>query len=90
MVGPEPFQSFAVGVGQAVIDPEDEEPFAAVRRADFRRAEQSALNPEAQLSKVSPNPLGASDFVSPRREHAGDVLDEDEPGAGLNDDPPRV
>jgi hypothetical protein len=36
--------------------------------------------------KVSANPLCASDFVRPRREHAGDVFDKDEPSAGLDDD----
>jgi hypothetical protein len=80
------FITDASGVGQ----PEDEDAFALVRRADLRRAEQSCLNREAQLAKVSPYPLGSSDFVSPRREHAGDVLDEDEPRPGAGDDAPRV
>jgi hypothetical protein len=48
-------------------------------RADFRRREQSDLNRETKLAKVSPNPLGSSDFVSPRREHPADILDEHEP-----------
>lgn len=61
-----------------------------MRRADFRRAEQSCLNREAQLAKVSPYALRSSDFVSPRREHAGDVLDEDEPRPCAGDDAPRV
>ncbi|HEU4986881.1 MAG TPA: hypothetical protein VFT89_07430 [Rhizobiaceae bacterium] len=59
-------------------------------RADFRRREQSDLNLETKLAKVSPNPLGSSDFVSPSREHAADVLDEDEPAAGLDDDAPCI
>jgi len=54
--------------------------------ADFRRREQSALNREAQLAKVSPNPFGSSDFVIPRREHAADVFDENEPRPRLHDD----
>ena len=72
------------------MDSEDEDPLALVRRADFRRAEQSRLNRETQSAKVSPYPLGSSDVVIPRREHAGDVLDEHEPGARLDDDPPCV
>jgi len=59
-----------------------------MRRANLRRREQSALNREAQAAKVSPYPLGASDFVSPRREHASDILDEDEPRPSLGDDAP--
>nr|WP_264194528.1 hypothetical protein [Acuticoccus sediminis] len=68
---------------------EDEDALALMRRANFRRREQSALNREAHPPKVSPNPFGSSDVVSPRREHAADVLDEDEPWTGLGDDPAR-
>jgi hypothetical protein len=53
---------------------------------DFRRSEQSSLNLETKLVKVSEYALRASDFVSPRREHAADVLDDDEPRSGLDDD----
>lgn len=59
-----------------------------MRRADFARAEQSALNRVAHAAKVSPNPLGSSDVVSPRREHAGDIFDDDEPRPRLCDDAP--
>jgi hypothetical protein len=59
-------------------------------RADFCRREQSALNRKTQLAKVSPYPLGSSDFISPCREHPFDVLDEDEPGARLDDDAPGI
>jgi hypothetical protein len=55
-------------------------------RADLCRREESSLNRETQLAKVSPNPFGSSDVVIPRREHAADVLDEDEPRASLDDD----
>ena len=65
---------------------EDEDSLALVARADFRRSEQSALNREAQLAKVSPYPLGSSDFIIPRREHSADVFDEDEPRARRCDD----
>jgi hypothetical protein len=64
--------------------PEDEQPFALMARADFRRAEEAALNRAAQAEKVSSYPLGAA-----LGEHAADVLDEDEPGSGLDEDPPR-
>jgi hypothetical protein len=80
------FLAPTLSVTQAVGHAQDEEALALVWRADFRRREQSSLNRETQLLKVSPNPLGASDFVSPRREHAGDVLDEDEPRPRLHND----
>lgn len=65
---------------------EDEDPLALVARANFRRSEQSNLNRKTKLAKVSPNPLGSSDFVSPRREHPGNVLDKDEPRPCLDND----
>ncbi|XWR49056.1 hypothetical protein RWA01_05400 [Sinorhizobium meliloti] len=34
--------------------------------------------------------MRSSDFVIPRREHAGDVFDKDEPCARLDDDAARV
>jgi len=71
-----------VGVGHA----EDEDALALVAGANFRRAEKSDLDRKTKSAKVSPNPLGASDFVSPSREHAGDVLDEHEPRPGMDDD----
>lgn len=73
--------SATCGVGHA----EDEEPLPLMACADFRRCEQSALNLKAQSVKVSPDAFSAS-----RREHASDVLDEDEPRARLDDDAPRV
>ncbi len=74
--------SCATGVGHC----EDEDTFALMARADFCRREQSSLNLETKLVKVSEYSLRASDFVSPRREHAADVFDDDEPDAGLDDD----
>jgi hypothetical protein len=53
-------------------------------RADFRRAEDASLNLAAQSEKVSVDSFGAA-----AGEHPADVLDEDEPGAGLNEYPPR-
>ena len=70
----------ASGVGHC----EDEEPLAFVRRANLRRAEESTLDREAQSAKVSPNAFRAA-----RGEHAADVLEEEEPGAGLDEDAPR-
>jgi hypothetical protein len=55
-------------------------------RADFCRREQSSLNLETKLVKVSEYSLRASDFVRPRREHAADVFNDDEPDTGLDDD----
>jgi hypothetical protein len=72
--------SDAAGVGHR----EDEKSLALMRRADFCRREQSALNRKAQSENVSPDA-----FRPAAGEHAADVFDEDEPGPGLNDDPPR-
>lgn len=63
---------------------EDEEPLALMARADFRRREKSDLDRVTKSAKVSPYALGAA-----AGEHAADVLDEDEPGPGLDDDAPR-
>jgi hypothetical protein len=79
-----PFQSRAAGRGHT----KDEDAFPLLRVANLFRREQSDLNRETKLAKVSPYPLGSSDFVSPRREHARNVLDEDEPRTRLDDDAP--
>jgi hypothetical protein len=63
------------------MDTEDEEPLALMRRADFCRREQSDLTRETKSPQVSDDAFGPA-----RREHAADILDEDEPGAGLDDD----
>lgn len=52
-----------------------------MRRADFCRAEKSDLTRETKPAQVSPDPLGAA-----RGEHPLDVLDEDDPGAALDDE----
>ncbi len=78
---PGPVIMLVVAVGHC----EDEDAFALVRRADLCRREQSSLNREAQSAKISPDPLGTAG-----REHAADVLDEDEPRAGLDDDTTRI
>lgn len=65
----------------AVGHPENEKPFAFMARADFRRAEEAALNLAAQAEKVSSNSLGAA-----LGEHAADVFDEDEPSARRDED----
>lgn len=64
------------------MDTDDKEPLSFMRRAHFRRAEQSALNRAAQSLKVSPDP-----FRTAPGEHTGDVLDDDAPGAGLDEQP---
>jgi hypothetical protein len=53
-----------------------------MRRASFRRAEEASRNLTTQAEKVSPDTLGTA-----LREHATDVLNEDEPSAGLDEDP---
>lgn len=52
-----------------------------MRRADFRRSEESSLNRATQSLKVSIDPVCAAG-----REHPADVLDEDPEGAGLDED----
>jgi hypothetical protein len=74
-------RSSVPGVGHG----KDEDTLALMARADFRRREQSAFNRETKSSKVSPYALEAT-----RGEHAADVLDEDEPRTGLDDDAPCV
>jgi hypothetical protein len=49
---------------------QDEQPFPPVRRADFSRAEYSALNLVTKTSKVSPDLL-ESEFKVP-----SDILEE--------------
>jgi hypothetical protein len=55
-----------------------------MRRADFRRREQSDLTRKTKSAQISPDTLGAA-----RGEHAADILDDAPPGTGLDDDPPR-
>jgi hypothetical protein len=75
-----PLPSRDCGVGQsAVVHAEDEQALTFVRGADFRRSEDAARNLATQSVKVSIDPLGAA-----AREHAADVLDEDEPRPGLH------
>jgi cytochrome c1 len=74
------FITAASGVGH----PEDEEAFSFVRRTNFRRAEEAALNRKAHALKVSVDAFGAT-----AGEHPADVLDEDPPCARLDDDPAR-
>jgi len=67
----------AIGVGQS---PDDEKPVAAVRMADFRRAEQPCRNDVAQASKL---PV---DLLKTEIEMGGHVFEHDEPGPGFPDD----
>lgn len=77
-------KSRAAGLGHT----KDKEALALLRVTDLFRREQSDLNRETKSAKVSPYPLGSSDVVIPRCEHAGDVFDEDEPRPCLSDDAP--
>lgn len=79
-------KSLACGVAH---DAKDEDAFALMARADLCRREQSSLSLETKLVKVSEYSLGASDFVRPRREHATDIFDDDEPHTRLDDDAAR-
>lgn len=73
------------GVGHlpvsAIVDAEDEDALTLMRRTDFRRADDDDLNLATKAEKVSVNSLGAS-----AGEHPPDVLDTDDPGAGLHPD----
>ncbi len=73
-----PFASRVVG------DCQNEGALPKQLSARLRRSKQSDLNRETKSLQVSDDPLGAA-----RREHAADILDEDEPGAGLDDDAAR-
>ena len=75
-----PLLSTSAGVGHA----EDEGSLPLVARADFCRREQSDLTRETKSAQVSVNALGAA-----AGKHPFDVLDEDEPRSGLDDDASR-
>lgn len=64
----------ARGVGQVVpvADGEDEEPFALVGRADFRRREEACRKAVAHADQ------SAGDFGEAEAEMMGDILEEDE------------
>lgn len=82
--------TLAAAVGhEPVGDAKDEDPKTFVRETHLVRSDDDERALVTQLSKVSSNPEGARDFVSPRREHPADVFDEDEPRPRLGDDPPR-
>ena len=73
----------ARGVGQLVAFPdrEDEEPFAAMGRADFRRRKQSCRKPVAQRDQ------SAGDLGEAEAEMMGDIFEKDEGRLNLADDP---
>jgi hypothetical protein len=72
----------ARGVGQLVAraDGEDEEPFALVGRADFRRCEEACRKAVAHADQ------SAGDFGEAEAEMMGDILEEDEGRLDLTDD----
>jgi hypothetical protein len=72
----------ARGVGQlvALADGEDEEPFAFVGRADFRRREEACRKAVAHADQ------SAGDFGEAEAEMMGDILEADEGRLGLADD----
>ncbi len=72
----------ARGVGQLVIlaDGKDEQPFALVGRADFRRREEACRKAVAHADQ------SAGDFGETEAEMMGDILEEDEGRLDLTDD----
>jgi len=72
----------ARGVGQLVIlaDGKDEQPFALVGRADFRRREEACRKAVAHADQ------SAGDFGEAEAEMMGDILEEDEGRLDLTDD----
>jgi hypothetical protein len=72
----------ARGVGQlvALADGEDEQPFALVRRTDFRRREEACRKLVAHADQ------SAGDFGEAEAEMMGDILEEDEGRLDLADD----
>ncbi len=72
----------ARGVGQLVAfaDGEDEEPFALMRRADFRRREEACRKAVAHADQ------SAGNFGEAEAEMMGDILEEDEGRFDLGDD----
>ncbi len=73
----------ARGVGQLVplADGEDEQPFALVGRADFRRREEACRKAVAHANQ------SCGDFRESEAEMMGDILKEDEGRFDLADDP---
>jgi hypothetical protein len=73
----------ARGVGQVVsfADGEDEQAFAFVGRADFRRREEACRKAVAHADQ------SAGDFWEAEAEMMGDILEEDEGRLDLTDDP---
>ena len=73
----------ARGVGQLVplADGKDEQPFALVGRADFRRREEACRKAVAHADQ------SCGDFGEAEAEMMGDILEEDEGWLDLPDDP---
>ncbi len=83
VAGVSQFAMSSCGASPSFMDTDDKEPLSFMRRANFRRAEESALNRAAQPVKVSPDT-----FPTAAGEHTGDVFDDDAPGPGLDEDTP--
>ena len=75
-----PEQARGVGQFTALADGKDEQPFATMGRADFRRSE------EACRKAVAHTDQSAGDFGKPEAEMMGDILEEDERRLDLSDD----
>lgn len=73
----------ALGVGQcvAIADRKDEQAFAPVRSADFRRRKQSCRKDVAHADQFS------GDFGKSEAEMIGDIFEENESGIAFANDP---
>ena len=76
----------ALGVGQfvAIADRKDEQAFAPVRCADFRRRKQSCRKDVAHADQFS------GDFGKAEAQMIGDIFEEDESGIAFPDDAGNV
>ncbi len=76
----------ALGVGQfvAIADRKDEQAFAPVRCADFRRRKQSCRKDVAHADQFS------GDFGKPEAQMIGDIFEEDDRGVAFADDARNV
>ncbi len=76
----------ALGVGQcvAIADRKDEQAFAPVRSADFRRRKQSCRKDVAHADQFS------GDFGKSEAEMIGDIFEENDRGIAFSDDARNV
>lgn len=71
-----------LSTSDTIGDGQDEEALALVRRADFRRHEESSFDLETKSAKLSPNDVEAE------RDMGSDIFEEDKARPRLDDDTP--